>query len=266
LKIFRLSFSWMILAILMTQAAVHAGAPRLFNGQGISWMLRPIGIHPPGDPSRAQLGTLLFVQPLQPVSEAVPEAGQTGALPGLFHSTAATVSLDAYRFLPVSGGLTVLPFCTMAGVTHPGQRLCLIDADNDGTFDYQARAFGLGNGNAFAPMMFARPEPASIRYRVKTGQLGPVMNAGIVLRKEGKAYSIRLAISDGGKPKVLELFRRGSGLFASPQGRRTAAATAPGPKILDGATEKFTLEQLPLRIGLYGAVLEITEVRNAIIT
>lgn len=253
------------LAVATTPASAGDQPPRLFTGQGISWMLKPQAINAQTEVSRVQLGSFLFVQPLQPTAEAVPEPGQTGALPGLVHTTAATAQLDTHRLIAVTGGLTVTPFCTLNGITRPGQRLCLIDTNADGTFDYQTRAFGLGDGKSFNSMMFARPEPASIRYKVKEGLLNPVMSGGIVLREEGSAFSVRFAISEGGKPKVLDLFRPGSGLFSAPE-RRKALDQVANRGVLNGATQKFTAQQLPLKIGLFGAVAEIIDIGKGTVT
>ena len=226
-------------------SANHAAPPNLVTG-GMGWLLnaQPIDLQATG--SRAKLGEFLFAQPLVPAAEAVPEAGQVGLFPEGFGKK-TTVPLDDLRFALTVGGVDGSTYCAIEGTKSATQRLCLIDLDDDGTFDYQGRAFGLGNGAPFARMLLAaNVVPAIIKYSKKKAREDALMHGGMVISKKGNSFTARFAVQENGKPKALDLF--------SPEHRFLQQRRASNERLT------FTPEQLPATVKLYGATLEIVAI------
>lgn len=242
-RVFFLTMASAVAAVACTP--VTAKVPTLFNG-AISWMVSPGPIVVDSAISRGKFGEFIFVQPLHSVAEALPAAGQTGILPGILGKKSPT-SLDGQRFMAVTGGVQNTPYCSIESITNKGQRLCLIDVNEDGRFDYQIRAFGLGNGAPYERMLPANIIPANITYTMRKDVPDPLMFAGLVVRKAGKAYAVKFAVSEKGNPNVLEL-------FAPQRMLRLREINVVG--------SKFTADQLPLKVGIYGAVAEILSVSD----
>lgn len=240
----RVSFFAMAFAVVAV-APVTAKGPLLFNGP-ISWVVSPGPVIVDSAISREKFGAFIFVHPLRAVAEAVPAAGQTGVLPGILGKKSPT-SLDGQRFLEVTGGLQNTPYCSIGSITNKGQRLCLIDVNGDGRFDYQIRAFGLGNGAPFARMLPGNIIPADIPYTLRRTVPDHLMYAGLVVRKVGKGYAVKFAVSEQGKPNVLEL-------YAEERSLRLREINVVG--------SKFTADQLPLKVGIYGAQAEILSITD----
>lgn len=243
-------FTW---AIVLSAAAsglgsVHAEIPRLFSG-AISWVLRPSPIPVDGSTSRTSLGGFLFQQPLRPDGEAVLAPGQSGVLPGILGKK-TPVMLDGQRFMAVTGGMQNTPYCSLASITNKGQRLCFIDSNEDGRFDYQIRAFGLPA--PFERMLPANIVPGDISYTLKSAVPDPLMYAGLLVRSRGsKGYAIEFAVSEKGKSAILDSVTEGRNL-------RMRSVNVVG--------SKFTAEQLPFKVGLYGAVVEIVAISGKDVT
>lgn len=238
-------FAMAFVVVAVTHTPVTAKAQLLFN-RAISWVVRPGQVAVNSAVSRGTFGEFIFVQPLHAVAEAIPAAGQIGILPGIFGKK-SPASLAGQRFMAVTGGQQNTPYCSLASITNKGQRLCLIDANEDGRFDYQIRAFGLGNGAPYERMLPANIIPADIPYTLRKDVPDPLMYAGLVVRKAGKAYAVKFAVSEKGKPNVLEL-------FAPERSLRLREINVVG--------SKFTADQLPLKVGIYGAVVEILSVTD----
>lgn len=239
------------------------------TGAGGSWILRPAPLGVSSATRSAKFGEFLFRQALHPVAEAKPLPGQSIILLGAFKPL-GTVVLDGHRFIATTGGSSATPFCA-TDLTNPSKsimhssklRLCLIDTDQDGAFDYQVTTTN-GFKQTFSPLYFWLPSatPAPIRYQLLTNPAGPTLTAGVVIRKEGKSFALRFAIEEKGKPELLDIVAAGSGPFtARPQRLRTVGG-AISQRVLDATSERFTAAQLPVRIGAFGAVVEIVSIVN----
>lgn len=230
----------------------NAKEPILVTG-GMSWLLHAAPITVGAKTASVRMGDFIFVQPMGAAAEAVPNAGQLGVMPGIF-GKGKPVALEGRRFASTAGGVEGTTYCTIEdNITSRGQRLCLIDVNGDDRFDFQGRAFGLGNGAPYARMlMAANVLPASIEYVVRNGGPDSLMYAGLVIRKEGESYALKFAVSDKGKPKILEAFEPEHRFL---QQQRAKVTTA-----------EFSVTKLPVRVELYGAVVEIVALAGNQIT
>lgn len=216
----------------------------------ISWILRPE--HMPVDAAERQtkLGEFLFLQPLHLKTEALLAVGSTGNMP--FLGKVVQVPLDGQRFGAVTVGVSNTAFCSVGHLRGKGQRLCLVDANNDGQFDYQTRAFGLDGGAPFARMLSAgNGGPAAIPYQVQKVSSDAQMYAGLILKRKNDGYELSFAISEKGKPRSLILAEQDKIL---------------NPRRIETVGTKFTAAQLPVKVGVYGAVVEILRISEGNIT
>lgn len=235
-------------AIAMSAAATTwATEPNLVTG-GMAWAFAPRPVEVPDTPARAPLGELLFEQSLSPAVEVRPDPEATGQLSGWF-SNKTPVSLRTLRFALTIGGVNGVTYCSVVGPKSATQRLCLIDVDDDGVFDFQGRAFALGNGAQFASMLLAaNVVPSSISYEKVEKAGPPLLRAGLVIRKKKNSYVAGFAVDNGKRPKELERYVEQGGFL------RKRRVQPPGAE--------FDTSQLPIVVGLYGAEIEILAIEG----
>lgn len=77
------------------------------------------------------------------------------------------------------------------------------------------------------------------------------MYAGLVIRKKGKGYSLQFAVSEKGKPQILDIFEPRRAM----QLRSIATPEA-----------QFSSANLPAKVSLYGSVVEVLAVSDRTVT
>lgn len=237
-------------AALLSLTSIAFAQERPAISGGINWLFlaKPMAMEPVT--SRAVVGDLMFVQPLVAAEQVMLKSGYTGILSLMLDKSA--IPLDGRRFARTSGGVSGTTFCDIDGTKGPSQRLCLIDLNDDGRFDWQGRAFALGNGKPYAQMLLAaNVQPAEFDYKAAPGA-DVLVHAGLVLQKRGSKYSIRFAVQDKGNTKVLDMVEPNQNILA----RRRAD------------TSHLTVDPqlLPVTIELYGARVEILSIVGAAAT
>jgi hypothetical protein len=235
-------------ALLLSVLALVYPSPsrsETFPIQGtISWILSPEPIAAAHAPAEAKLGEFLFVQPLVASAEAVAEPGAIANIPFPFLGSIAK-PLDGERLALVTGGTAGPAFCSINFVKNKGQRLCLADTDRSGVLNYQVRAYGTNAGEPFANMVPAIGVSAKIPYQIMRGPLPALMHAGLVVKRAGSGFRLLFAISERGRTRTLEEFELGNPYFA---------------RKVKGAHSRFMASQVPIKLGLYGATVEISAI------
>ena len=212
----------------------------------LAWALAPKPTVVDDGVSSTALGDFLFEQQLSPHSEAVPDPAHQLALSGRLGDNTPR-SLRTMRFGLTKGSVNGTTYCSIVGPKSSTQRLCLIDPDDDGVFDYYARAFS-AEGQFTKIQLLAKFEPIALPYTTKERRGPGLVRAGIVVHKKGDRYLARFAVDNGKRPQLLQTFEEVGGFWKV--------------RKVDNPGVSFTEADLPATFTLHGAEIEVLAIEG----
>ena len=210
----------------------------------LAWALSPKPYVASGERSSAGLGEFLFEQDLSPLSEAIPDPDHQVTLSNRLGDNRPR-SLRLLRFGLTKGSVNGTTYCSVVGPKSSTQRLCLLDPDDNGIFDYYGRAFS-AEGQFTKIQLLAKFEPIALPYTTKAGSGPGLVRAGIIVHKKGESYVARFAVDNGKRAQLLRTFEDVGGVWKARKG--------------DDPGVSFDAATLPTTIRLHGAEIEILAV------